>query len=72
MKKETKEYILNDTTAYYNLYETPCIGCSHHFEHDKLTCDAFPKGIPDVILSGKNKHTEVLKEQKNDITYSSR
>lgn len=64
------EYILDDTSAYYNLYEAPCIGCSHHFDHDKLICDAFPKGIPEIILSGKDRHAKVLKGQKNNITYS--
>lgn len=32
-------------------------------------CKAFQEGIPNVILSGKNDHSEPLPDQKNDIVF---
>ena len=34
---------------------------------DKPTCNAFPEGIPQEILSGKIIHKDPLPNQKNDI-----
>ncbi len=34
-----------------------------------LTCQAFPDGIPDEILSGNNDHSKPLPEQGNDIVF---
>ena len=35
-----------------------CVKCIylHGPGQDKMTCDAFPEGIPDEILDGKNGH----------------
>lgn len=34
-----------------------CIDCKHyHKDAEKITCDAFPKGIPDEILFGDFDH----------------
>jgi hypothetical protein len=33
---------------------TPCISCLHFRKN--ANCDAFPKGIPEKILDGNNKH----------------
>jgi len=32
-------------------------------------CKAFPEGIPEVIMDGKNKHSKPLPDQKNDIVF---
>ena len=32
-------------------------------------CKAFPKGIPDEIAYGDNKHSKPLPDQKNNIAY---
>lgn len=34
-----------------------------------VVCKAFPKGIPEEIAYGDNKHKESLKDQDNDITF---
>jgi len=34
-----------------------------------LVCKAFPKGIPEDISYGDNKHTKPIKNQKNKIVY---
>lgn len=44
-----------------------CLKCKHF--GDLLTCDAFPKGIPDDIVSGENDHTEKHPDQKNNIVF---
>lgn len=53
------------------IYPSPiCLKCIHFREDfNGLNCDAFPKGIPDVILLGKNDHSEPLPEQKNEIVF---
>jgi hypothetical protein len=36
-----------------------CVDCKHfHRRTGRLTCDAFPDGIPDEILDGLNDHKE--------------
>lgn len=37
---------------------------------EQLTCDAFPDGIPDEILSGQNRHTTPF-DGDNGLTYLS-
>lgn len=32
-------------------------------------CEAFPKGIPDEIAYGDNKHLKPIENQKNEITF---
>jgi hypothetical protein len=48
-----------------------CLECKHfnRTEADGLTCTAFPKGIPDVILIGGNKHDKPLPNQGNKIIF---
>lgn len=35
---------------------TQCITCRHY--RGLTTCDAFPDGIPDVIVTGEHDHTD--------------
>ena len=52
-------------------YKTPiCNECKHfHFlDHAKMSCTAFPDGIPGIIFS-KGDHNKPLKGQKNDIVF---
>jgi hypothetical protein len=44
-----------------------CVICKHI--GDGLDCKAFPKGIPEKILLGQDKHKKKLKNQKNDVVY---
>ena len=45
-----------------------CGDCKY-FKEKTLTCLAFPKGIPDIIISGESDHSEPLKNQGNDIVF---
>ncbi len=36
-----------------------CITCKHK-HNDGPTCDAFPDGIPNDVLDGRNPHTEPI------------
>ena len=45
-----------------------CVNCKHF--NEALICPAFKKkGIPDLILSGANKHNKPLPGQKNKIVF---
>lgn len=46
-----------------------CFKCKH-FDKFKIGCRAFPKGIPEEITSGSNKHSKPLKGQKNDLVFT--
>lgn len=47
-----------------------CFKCKY-YNAFKSGCKAFPKGIPDEITSGQNKHRKPLKGQKNDLVFTS-
>ena len=38
-------------------YSEVCNRCRHLDDSGKRVCEAFPDGIPDLIWTGKNKHT---------------
>ena len=41
-------------------YSTPCISCVH--KHSGFpTCDAYPRGIPTIILDGKFQHRTIYR-----------
>lgn len=48
-----------------------CFKCKHTIMDAEWwpECTAFPKGIPNIILSGKNDHSKPLPDQKNDIVF---
>jgi hypothetical protein len=46
---------------------TVCFVCKNYTNN--LKCKAFPDGIPDEILTGKNDHTKPTKDQKNNIVF---
>ena len=49
---------------------TPLISCLYckHLGKNKL-CKAFPEGIPEEILTGKNNHSKPLPKQDNEIVF---
>lgn len=51
-----------------NTFRFPvCNKCKWNYKDG--TCRAFPRGIPDEILSGDNDHSEPLDDQDNNITF---
>ena len=46
----------------YSPYRSNCAKCVH-FNLFEYTCAAFPKGIPEPFLSGKDFHINVVKGQ---------
>jgi len=49
-------------------YGPLCLGCKH-FQSRKLTCPAFPNGIPSDVLEGFLPHVEVLPDQKGAYVF---
>ena len=45
-----------------------CDLCKHILVR-RYTCEAFPNGIPEEILNGKNNHSKILPEQENKIVF---
>lgn len=61
---ECNDSFLWDTMGRWNF----CRFCRQlHNLIGKPTCNAFPEGIPEEILSGKVIHKNPLPNQKNDI-----
>lgn len=48
-----------------------CWGCKN-FDRVEHACKAFPKGIPEEILTGQNDHSKPLPKQDNDIVFEPR
>lgn len=46
-----------------------CATCMHYDEEYPGICPAFPNGIPDGILSGKDTHEQVHPKQVADFVY---
>lgn len=63
-----KDICIDDRHELFNIYASQCASCKHFVESDYY-CKAFPDGIPDVILNGKQKHDSVVKEQVGDTIY---
>jgi hypothetical protein len=48
-----------------------CRFCIHlHSLLDKLTCNAFPEGIPEELISGRIFHNKPMLGQGNDIVFA--
>lgn len=45
-----------------------CTKCKH-FNVEKWNCKAFKEGIPEVILTGEDLHSQPLEEQENNIVF---
>jgi len=58
---------------YNKIIKVQCFSCVNFIGKRKgetyLQCKAFPKGIPDDILTGKNDHTKKYPKQENDIVF---
>jgi hypothetical protein len=63
---------IDDRHEIFRPYEASCSKCRQGFDSINLTCKAFPEGIPDQILEGKDKHEMPLPEQGNSIVFSAR
>lgn len=51
------------------------LGVCHKCKHKKqngLTCEAFPKNIPDDILTGKIKHDHIIDGQKGKFVFEAK
>lgn len=46
-----------------------CASCKHF--HGLKSCEAFPDGIPQAILSGEFDHSQKWPDQKNNILFES-
>ena len=49
-----------------------CVFCKHYHEFanfNKLTCNAFPSGIPEKIIDGEFEHTKKYPRQRNSILF---
>jgi len=51
----------------YKIYYSSCTNCKH-FNMDTFSCPAF-KVVPDVILSGDNKHLNILPNQRGTTVF---
>ena len=60
--------ILDDRCHILDWFTSSCSSCKH-FRRDDFYCSAYPDGIPDELLSGKEKHTEVRKDQIGNTVF---
>lgn len=67
MKKQIS--ILDDKHEIFNPYKSQCYDCKH-YKADTYSCEAFPKGISNAILSGESKHNNVIETQVGITIYS--
>jgi len=48
---------IDDLHILFNA-DTPCLTCAWFRPETQVTCDAFPKRIPEEIASGENRHEQ--------------
>jgi hypothetical protein len=63
-----KNTVLDDRHQVFDVYSSPCSICKH-FQRDDFYCPAYPEGIPDSLLSGKEQHNQVRKDQKGTTIF---
>ena len=69
--KNGNEYsCLDDRHEILDSYDLQCSLCKH-FHGDDYYCPAYPDGIPDELLSGKEKHNSIIKGQKGETVFES-
>ena len=51
-----------------------CAFCVHfnRFEPEGFTCKAFPKGIPEEIIEGIERHEAVREDQEGELVFEPR
>lgn len=69
MKQSDNIFVLDDRHEIFNLYRSQCATCKH-YQRYKYSCSAFPKGIPDSILEGNEKHDTVIPGQAGKFIYA--
>jgi hypothetical protein len=65
------ENCLDDRHQIYFIYKSVCTHCKY-FEYKYYSCEAFPNGIPNNILSGESNHLTPTKNQNNTIVYKAK
>lgn len=60
---------IDDRHELFNMYVSQCAFCKHFVDND-FYCKAFPNGIPDAILSGKQKHDVIIKGQTGETVFT--
>ena len=54
----------------YNFPYSPlCNRCTQLLDAENRTCNAFPKGIPDVVWKGEWSHNEPFPGQGNEVVF---
>ena len=56
MTSEQQGDIIVDGEVEMLLYSPTCFSCLHWHLNEERTCNAFPRGIPEVIWVGENDH----------------
>ena len=64
-------YVDLDSNPYEDVMKVSvpiCVKCKH-FNTEVWNCEAFPEGVPEIILTGRNSHSKPLPNQGNDIVF---
>lgn len=70
LKKNNQASIIIESAKIIEdfFFKSSCVSCEW-LDSNGFTCYAFWKGIPDDIMRGDNKHTEVVKGQMGSCTF---
>ena len=63
-----RNLILDDRCQFFDRFTSSCGSCKHFIEDD-FYCPAYPDGIPDELLQGKEFHTKVRKDQTGNTVF---
>lgn len=64
-----RELMIDDRHELYEPYKSLCPRCKH-FDSSRLSCEAFPEGIPERFLSGVAEHRKPVKGQIGDFIFT--